>query len=152
MSITAMSASASRICISPLESTFLIFGACYEKNKIFFEGYGSTITFFIFLLLPVLIFFAQPILVGDLSVWITLGRDALAQGKSITQDSYTITKTLPLVYPALTTFLYGLLYNTQGIELVLVLHAAILMCWVMRLYSPTAKGILMGLNFLHKKN
>jgi hypothetical protein len=87
--------------------------------------------FFIFALIPTLLYFIKPIGVGDLSVWVALGRDSWNSFKILTTDTYAITETVPMVYPVLITLLYGLLYKIQGLELVIFLHALVPATWVL---------------------
>ena len=86
--------------------------------------------FFIFSLIPAVLFFYRPIEVGDLSIWIALGNDSIDSLKVITKDTYTMTETTSMVYPALIAFIYGLLFKMGGIELVAILHAFIPALWI----------------------
>lgn len=96
--------------------------------------------FWIFLLLPIVFFELRPIEIGDLSIWIALGRDSLAQGKILINDTYTVTPTAEMVYPFFLSLIYGLLYQWAGLDFVVFLHALVPSCWVFVWYRFICKA------------
>ena len=86
--------------------------------------------FCIFTLIPILLFFYNPISVGDLSIWVKLGIDSIDQAHVISLDTYTLSETIPMVYPVFLSLVYGLLFKLNGIELVAVAHALIPAVWL----------------------
>ena len=75
-------------------------------------------------------FFLEPIPTGDLSIWIKLGLDTIDNLEIVTQDSYTVSETGLMVYPAFLSLIYGILYKIKGLELVAVAHAFIPAVWL----------------------
>lgn len=89
----------------------------------------SRFYFLLFLILPALFFMLQPIILEDLSVWVALGRDTLLQKHFIKTDTYTFTAGQDMVYPWLSCFLYGVLYQIAGLKLVALIHKLIPSLW-----------------------
>lgn len=85
--------------------------------------------FWVLVLLPICVFFLVPIHIGDLSIWVALGRDSLQQGVLVVYDSYTITPTAPMVYPAGASLLYAFLHRLGGLSLLVVFHSLIGCFW-----------------------
>jgi hypothetical protein len=85
--------------------------------------------FTFFILFPVIHFLTYPLAVGDLSMWVAMGRDMLASGNLLQNDTYTVVQTLPMVYSAGLCVVYGWLYNIGGLNLVSFLHVLIPPVW-----------------------
>ncbi len=78
---------------------------------------------------------------GDLSVWVALGRDSLENLKIIRSDLYTVGPTSEMIYPAGLCLVYGLLNLIGGLNLVIVLHALVPVCWVWIWFSALKKKL-----------
>ncbi|MEQ1723398.1 MAG: hypothetical protein ABL930_09500 [Pseudobdellovibrio sp.] len=102
--------------------------------------------FFIFLLIPPLLFFVRPIHVGDLAIWTALGRDSLYKLSLIIYDSYCFTATSEMIYSVLSSILYGYLYKIGDLHLVSFIHAFIASIWVCIWYRHLVKKAGTGLD------
>lgn len=80
----------------------------------------------LFILLPVIYFLSRPIVLGDLAIWIAQGKAILAQGEVIKTDQFSVLKTYPLVYSALSCLLYALIDLVGGLQLVTLFHKLLL--------------------------
>ncbi len=84
--------------------------------------------FWIYVLVPILIFSFRPIQSGDFFIWVAIGRDSLLSKQILRIDPYTVSQTLEMVYPAI-SFLYGALYLLLGLDWVALLHKLIPGLW-----------------------
>jgi hypothetical protein len=97
--------------------------------------------FWVFLLLPVLLFLIRPIHVGDLSIWTALGKDSLNNLNIILEDPYTVTKTKEMTYPFGLCAVYGLIFKLSSLKFLAFLHSLIPCLW-----------FLIWLDFFKRKN
>lgn len=100
----------------------------------------------LFVLLPVLYFVSLPIETGDLAIWVALGKQMLFQKEIVSHDSYSVLNSSAMVYPVLSTFLYGVLDNVGGLFLISLFHKAlvgiIIWIWVRRYSTFNLQCIL----------
>lgn len=89
----------------------------------------------LYFLVPQLILFGMPYVTGDLGFWAALGRDILAQGKIITQDSYSVLATKEMIYPSWgISVIYGLVDKLGGLEALYIFHRLLFLLFQVLVY------------------
>jgi hypothetical protein len=87
-------------------------------------------------LIPLALFFSQPIGVGDLGIWIAQGLATLKAHALLRHDIFSAFPTKELVYPSWgISIVYALIYRLGGLDLVAILHPAAMMVLLWILYS-----------------
>lgn len=75
-----------------------------------------------FFLLPIMYFFSLPIFVGDLAMWVTLGKHILTHGEILRQDIFSVLPTTEMIYSVGSAWLYAVVYQFSGLDAVVILH------------------------------
>lgn len=76
----------------------------------------------LFFLLPLFYYLSLPIAVGDLAVWVAHGRYIIQNGAILYSDIFSVLPTEPLIYPVLVSYIYGLIDQVGGLQLVSLFH------------------------------
>ncbi len=90
----------------------------------------------LFFLLPQIILLSFPYVTADLGFWVALGRDMIDQGQLITNDTYSVLVTKPMIYPSWgISIIYGYLDKIGGLELIFFFHRCIFLVFQILIFQ-----------------
>lgn len=96
--------------------------------------------FAVFLLVMILIYFLNPVLIGDLSHVISLGNLTLENRQLVSVDPFTYTDPEKnFFYPLISSFVYSALYKIGGLELAVAVSGLIGCLWIYIWYLQLKK-------------